>query len=155
KTSWKLFQSVISDDGIETTGTGAAGAGLSRSNLGKANQRDDLVRRDLAVVELPEEDRELLRAPHLRVVVLDVPRRELTERRRLDLVDDRVEHLLARPVARADEHLHDHPFLVLPGLVPQADRRRLAARTQLVGHDRRIEVEGVHQRRRPTAPEAR
>src|SRR5438874_8400546 len=114
-----------------------ARTGSSGSDFREADQRDDLVLADLAVVELPQEGGELLGPPDLGVVVLDVARRELSERLHLYLVDHGVEDLLARSVARPDEHLDDHPFLVLPGLVAETDRRRLAARAQLVGHDRR------------------
>ena len=62
----------------------------------------------------------------------------------LDLVDDRGEHPLPRTEARARQHLDDHPLPVLPGLVAEADRRRLASAPELFGHDRRVEVEGIH-----------
>ena len=96
---------------------------------------------DLAVVELAEEVRHLVGAADLGVVVLDLARRELAERLHVDLVDHRVEDVLARAVAGADEHRDDHPLLVLPGLVAEPDRRRLAASAQLVRDDRRVEVQ--------------
>ena len=44
----------------------------------------------------------------------------------LDLVDHRVEDVLARAEAGAGEHGDDHPLLVLARLVAEPDRRRLA-----------------------------
>src|SRR5215217_1919766 len=108
----------------------------SGSDLGEADQRDRLVRRDFAVVELSEEGGEFLRAAYLRIVVLDVARGELAESLHLDLVDDGVEDLVPGAVARADEHSHDHSLLVLTGLVSEPNGRRLAAAAELVGHDR-------------------
>ena len=97
---------------------------------------------DLAVVELAQEVRHLLGAADLRVVVLDLARRELVEPLHLDLVDHRVEDVLARAVAGADEHRDDHPLLVLARLVAEPDRRGLAVRAELGLDDRRVEVEG-------------
>src|SRR2546423_49955 len=65
---------------------------------------------------------------------------------RPDLVDDGVEHLLAHAEALPHEHAHDLALLVLPALVAETDRRRLAVVAQLVGDDRGVEVEGVHGR---------
>jgi hypothetical protein len=70
--------------------------------------------------------RHLLGAAHLGVVVLDLARREVREPFHVDLVDHRVEHVLARAVPGTDEDRHDHSLLVLPRLVPEADRRGLA-----------------------------
>src|SRR4029079_3915472 len=86
---------------------------LGPGDLGEADERDDVLFRDVAVVEMAKEARHVLGPADLRVVVLDLPRRELHEPLHLDLVDDGVEDLLARPVALADEDLHDHSLLVL------------------------------------------
>ena len=50
------------------------------------------------------------------------------------------------PAARSGRHEHgdDHPFLVLPGFVAEPDRGRLPVRAQLVGDQRRVEVESEH-----------
>ena len=56
---------------------------------------------------------ELVDAPDLGVVVLDLTRRELAERLDVDLVDHGVEDLLALAVACADEHGDDHALAVL------------------------------------------
>src|SRR5262249_3157401 len=80
--------------------------------------------------------------PDLRIVVLDLARGKLLERLHLDLVDDGVEDPLALPVAGAAEDRDDHALPVLGGLVPKADRRRLAARAKLLGDRRVVEVEG-------------
>ena len=116
----------------------------SSDDLREADHGDGVVLGDLAVVELPEPVGELVGAADLRVVVLDLARRELAEALDLDLVDHGVEDLLALPVADADEHGHDHPLLVLRRLVAEPDRRGLALRAELVGDDRRVEVERVH-----------
>jgi hypothetical protein len=84
-----------------------------------------------------------IRAANLRVVVLDLPRAEVVQRLDLDLVDHGVEDPLPRPVAGADEDGHDHTLLVLRGLVAEPDRRGLPSGTQLLGHHRVVEVEGV------------
>src|SRR5437764_11225388 len=70
----------------------------ARQDLRKADHRHEIVVRDLAVVELPEEGRHLVGAPDLGIVVLDLARRELTECLHLDLVDHGVEDPLARAV---------------------------------------------------------
>src|SRR5581483_11039436 len=67
-------------------------------NLAEADDRDRVLEGHVAVVELPEEARHLLRVLQHRVVVLDLVRRQLAEGLDLDLVDHRVEHLLARAV---------------------------------------------------------
>src|SRR2546421_570465 len=97
-----------------------------RANLAEADHRDDVVARHLAAVELPEEGRHVLGAADLRVVVLDLAGGQVGEGLHLDLVDDRVEHLLARAVARADEHVDDHALPVLARFVAEPDGRRLA-----------------------------
>src|SRR3954454_24391951 len=113
-------------------------------DLREAGHRDESIGLDLAVVELAEEAGHLVGAADLGVVVLDLPRRQLAERLDLDLVDHRVEDVLARAEADAAEDAHHHALLVLAGLVPEADRGRLPARPELVGDERRVEVEGVH-----------
>src|SRR5215207_6349518 len=65
-------------------------------DLGEADDRDGVLERDLAVVDLLEEVDELLGAAELGVVVLDVARRELLDALHLDVVDDGVKQLLAR-----------------------------------------------------------
>ena len=75
--------------------------------------------------------------------MLDVAGREVLERLDLDLVDHRVEDLLAGPVTGADEHLHDHSLLVFRALVAEPDRRRLASGAELVRDHRVVEVERV------------
>src|SRR3954451_6775754 len=76
-------------------------------DLGEAHDRDGVVERDLAVVDLLEEVDELLRTAELRVVVLDVARREVLDPLDLHVVDDGVEQLLARRVLIADGDEHD------------------------------------------------
>src|SRR5262249_2913178 len=61
----------------------------------------------------------------------------------------RVEDVLPRAETGACEHRDDHPLLVLPRLVAEADRRRLAVALELGLDDRRIEVEGVRRHRPP------
>ena len=51
--------------------------------------------------------------------MLNVPRRELAESLHLDLVDHRVEDLLPRPIAGADEHWTTMPFLYFRDLSPK------------------------------------
>ena len=116
----------------------------TRLDLGEVDDRDRVLFGHVAVVELPEEGDHVLGALDLRVVLLDLARGALAQRLHLDLVDDRVEDLLPRAEALAGEHLHDHPLPVLAGLVAEADGDRLAPAPQLVGDDRRVEVEGVH-----------
>ena len=67
----------------------------------------------------------------------------------LDPVDHRVEDVLARPVAGADEHRDDHPLRVLVRLVAEPDRRGLPVRAELRLDDRRVEVEGERRHVRP------
>src|SRR5581483_9775800 len=75
---------------------------------------------------------------------LELARRELAERLHLDLVDDGVEDVLTRAVARAAEDADDHALVVLVGLVAETDRAGLPMAPELVGEDRRVEVERVH-----------
>ena len=60
----------------------------------------------------------LLGAAHLRVVVLDLARGELGEALDLDLVDDRVEDVLARPEPGATSTDTIIPFWYLRDLSP-------------------------------------
>src|SRR5690348_13812606 len=124
-------------------GTTAAEAGLA-PDLGEVDDGDRGLLGHLTVVQLAEEVGELVDVPDLRVVVLDLARRDLLQLLHLDLVDDGVEDLLAHAEALAHEHAHDLTLLVLPALVAETDRRRLAVVAQLVGDDRGVEVEGVH-----------
>ena len=89
---------------------------------------------------------ELVDVAHLRVVVLDLARRHLAQRLHLDLVHHRVEDLLAHAEALPGQHAHDQPLAVLAGLVTEPDGCRLAPVPELVSHDRRVEVEGLHRR---------
>ena len=86
----------------------------------------------------------LVEAPELRVVVLDVARRQVADALDLDAVDHRLEDLLARGVLEADRDEHDLSLLVLRALVPEPDRRGLAAALQLIDEDGRVEIEDVH-----------
>ena len=99
---------------------------------------------DLAAVDLLEEVHELLGAAELGVVVLDVARREVLDALDLDVVDHRVEELLARRVLVADGDEHDLVLAVLVPLVAEPDGRGLATALHLVGEDRRVEVEDLH-----------
>ena len=67
-------------------------------DLREADDRDGVLERHLAPVDLLEEVDELVRAAELGVVVLDVARGEVLDALDLDVVDDRVEELLARRV---------------------------------------------------------
>src|SRR3954470_23026520 len=129
---------------LENLALAEAGHDRPGHDLREADDRDESVGLDLAVVELAEEAGHLVGASDLGVVVLDLPRRQLAERLDLDLVDHRVEDVLARAEADAAEDAHHHAFLVLAGLVAEPDRGRLPARPELVGDERRVEVEGVH-----------
>src|SRR6266536_1975301 len=113
-------------------------------DLGKADHGHQIFAADLPVVELTEEARHLLGPTDLGVVVLDLAGRELGELLDLDLVDHSVEDLHPRAVAGPREDLDDHPLPVLARLVAEADRRRLPAAAQLVGHHGRVEVQGIH-----------
>src|SRR3954447_20873920 len=87
-----------------------AEAGHNRAvhDLREADHRDEIVGLDLAVVELAEEVGHLVGAADLRVVVLDLPRRQLAERLHFDLVDHSIEDMLARAEPHAAEDAHDH-----------------------------------------------
>ena len=84
--------------------------------------------------------------------MLDVPRRQVAEPLHLDLVDDRVEHLLARPVPGSHEHLHDHAAFERIGAKADAERaaellgrqqaRRTFLFTDIVGSTRLLETLG-------------
>src|SRR4051812_41394234 len=133
--SWPLLEDlVLAEPGHDRAG----------HDLREADHGHEVVRPDLAVVELAQEVGHLVVAADLRVVVLDLPRRQLAERLHLDLVDHRVEDVLTRAEADAAEDAHHHALLVLAGLVAEPDRGRLSARPELVGDERRVEVEGVH-----------
>ena len=106
---WRSTQNIVPDD------------------LREADHGDGVLLGDVAVVELAEEADELLDAADLRVVVLDLARRELAEPLDLDLVDDGVEDLLALAVAQPDEHGDDHPLAVLARLVARAGSWRSSA----------------------------
>src|SRR5215217_1674685 len=116
---------------------------LVMDDLREADDRDHVVLGDRAPVELLEELHRLLGAAKLRIVVLDVARRELPDLLDLDIVDHRVEDLLARRMAEPDRHPDDLAALVFAGLVAEANRRGLATPLQLVDEDRRVEVECV------------
>src|SRR3954447_8447667 len=113
-------------------------------DLREAHDGHDVVGGDRLAVDLLEEMDHLLGAAELRVVVLDVPRREVLDPLDLDLVDDRLEDLLPRRVLVADGHQDRLVLLVLVGLVAEPDRGRLAAALELVGEDRRVEVRDLH-----------
>src|SRR3954470_5275755 len=113
-------------------------------DLREADHRDDVLFGHVAVVELREEGCHVLGATDLRVVVLDLARRELGEALHLDLVDDGVEDLLPRAEANTAEHRDDLTLLVLLGLVAEADRRGLALRPELIRDDGGVEVQSVH-----------
>ena len=121
-----------------------AGHDRAGHDLREADDRDESVRPRRRGCRAGRGSGHLVGAPDLGVVVLDLARRQLAERLHLDLVDHRVEDVLARAEAHAAEDAHDHALLVLAGLVAEPDRGRLPARPELVGDERRVEVEGVH-----------
>src|SRR3954447_5630951 len=133
--SWPLLEDLV----LAEPGHDRAGHDLREADYGH-----EVVRPDLAVVELAQEVGHLVVAADLRVVVLDLPRRELAERLDLDLVDHCVEDVLARAEAHPAEDAHDHALLVLARLVAEPDRGRLPSGPKLVGHQGRVEVERVH-----------
>jgi hypothetical protein len=90
----------------------------------------------------------LVEPAELRVVVLDVARRELAHLLDLNRVDHRLEDPLARGVLKTHGNQHHLPLAVLLALVAQADRRRLPTALELVDEDRRVEVEDEHDRGR-------
>jgi hypothetical protein len=89
---------------------------------------------------------ELLGAAELGVVVLDVARGEVLHALDVDVVDHRVEELLARRVLEPHRDQHDLVLAVLVPLVAEPDRGGLAAALHLVREDRRVEVEHLHGR---------
>src|SRR3954464_13911848 len=129
---------------LEDLALAEAGHDRPGHDLREADDRDESVGLDLAVVELAEEVGHLVGAADLRVVVLDLPRRQLAERLHLDLVDHRVEDVLPRAEAGAAKDTDDHALLVFARLVAEPDRGRLPSRPELVGDERRVEVESVH-----------
>src|SRR5215208_6945289 len=130
-----------SGSGSLPRGGGSSGGSL---DLREPDHRDRVLFGHLTVVELAQEVRHFLGTADLRVVVLDLPRRQLAQRLHLDLVDHCLEDPLARAESCSREDLDDHPLLVLGRLVTQSDRCGLPKRSQLVGDDRGIEVERVH-----------
>src|SRR3954468_18926648 len=118
--------------------------GRTHRDLREADHGDDVLFGYVPVVQLGEEGCHVLGATDLRVVVLDLARRELGEALHLDLVDDGVEDLLPRAEADTAEHRDDLTLLVLLGLVAEADRGGLALRAELIRDDRRVEVQCVH-----------
>src|SRR5579871_1614402 len=98
---------------------GSLTAEASDADLGEVDHRHQVVLRHGAVVELAQERGELLDVADLWVVVLDLAGRHLVQRLDLDLVDDRVEDLLAHVEALTGKDADDHPLAVLPGFVPQ------------------------------------
>ena len=114
------------------------------ADLGEVDHGHRVLVRDVAVVELPEEDHELVERAQLGVVVLQLARRDVAEALDLDLVDDRVEDVRARAEALAAEHLEAEALAVLRALVAETDRDRLAPAAQLIGDQRVVEVERLH-----------
>src|SRR4051794_30795809 len=110
-------------------------------DLREADHRDRVVMLDLAAVDLPQESGDLIEAAELRVVMLDVPGRELTDSLDLHVVDHGGEELLPRAVLIAHRDPHDLAALVLARLVPEPDRRSLSPALQLVDEGRREEIE--------------
>ena len=78
-----------------------------------------VLHRDLAPVDLLEEVDHLVDPAELRVVVLDVAGGQVLDPLDLDLVDHRVEDLLARRVLVADRHQHAVVLAVLVDLSPR------------------------------------
>src|SRR6185437_11463703 len=113
-------------------------------DLREAHDGHDVFGGDRAAVDLFEEVDQLLVAAELRVVVLDVARRQIGQTHHLDLVDHRFEDPLPRRVLVADRDQHQLVLAVLAGLVAEADRRGLASPLELVREDRRVEVEDLH-----------
>ncbi len=105
-------------------------------DLREAHDGDRVLEPDVAAVDLLEEVDHLLGPPELGVVVLDVARREVLHALDLDVVDHRVEQLLARRVLVADRDQHDLVLAVLVPLVAEADGRGLAPALHLVREDR-------------------
>src|SRR6476661_7530273 len=101
-------------------------------DLREADHGDGFIGRHRLAVDLFEELDLLLEPAELRVVVLDVARREFGDALDLDVVDHRGEDLLARAVAETDRDPDDLAALVLVALVAEPDRGRLAAPLPLV-----------------------
>jgi hypothetical protein len=112
-------------------------------DLREADHGDDVVGADGAAVDLFEELDLVLEPAKLRVVVLDVARREIADLLHLDVVDHRGEDFLARAVTETDGNPDHLATLVLAGLVAEPDRRRLATSLELVDENRGVEVEHV------------
>src|SRR5215210_618201 len=112
-------------------------------DLAEPDHGHDVVGAHGAAVDLLQEVRRLLQAAKLRVVMLDVARRELLDALHLDVVDHGREDLLAGTVAEADGHPDHLAALVFAALVAQADGRGLATTLELIDEDRGIEVEDV------------
>src|SRR5262245_29579634 len=102
------------------------GAG-ALDDLREADHGDRVLLADRPGVDLLQEVDRLVAAAELRVVVLDVTWRELLDLLHLDVVDHRGEDLLARLMAVPDRDPDHLTAPVLARLVPQPDRRRLAA----------------------------
>src|SRR4029079_9708962 len=95
-------------------------------DLREPDDGDVVVVLDLAAVDLLEEVDRLVEAAELRVVVLDVARREVADLLDLEAVDPGLEDPLAGRMLEADGDQHDLALPVLLRLVAEADRRRLA-----------------------------
>src|SRR5579871_6003161 len=113
-------------------------------DLREPDHGDGVLQIHLAAIDLLQEMDHLIDPAELRVVVLDVPRREVLDALDLDLVDHGVEDLLPRRMLVADRHQHAVVLAVLMGLVTQPNRRRLPPTAKLVGKHRRVEVEDPH-----------
>src|SRR5919201_3765333 len=108
-------------------------------DLGEADDRDDVVHLHLAAVDLLQEVDHLVEPPELRIVVLDVARREVLDLLDLHAVDDRLEDLLPWRVLEADGDHHDLALAVLLALVANEDRGGLADAIKMVPEDRLVE----------------
>src|SRR5262245_13371850 len=93
-------------------------------DLAEVDHGDRVVEGDLARVDVRQEVEGVLDEPELRVVPLDLALAQLAHGLDVDLVDDRREDALPRPVAVADRHPDQEALLVLVGLVAEPDRRR-------------------------------
>src|SRR4029079_15414912 len=117
---------------------GRAAAGGALDHLGEADHGHEILLRNLAAIDLLEEVHGVLDPPELRVVVLDVPGRQLADALHLDFVDHRREDLLPRLVPVPDGDPDELSPAVFHALVAQPDGRGLPAALQLVYEDRRI-----------------
>src|SRR5260221_12647811 len=95
-------------------------------DLGEADHRDDVVGANGAAIDLLEELDLVLQPAELRVVVLDVARRDVADPLHLDVVDHRGEDFLARAVTDANRDPDDLTTLVLAALVADSERAGLA-----------------------------